>query len=392
MSRSIRLKKRARDIISSMTIDRSIGFNVGSSILNQTFDEFTGNWEYLHVFQGAYTNFIKELANGELLVSTQSKGRKSKLWLSDGYRRLDKPRWNMVLEAHSNVVKWVNWSIFCDNNLVLLIDYGGKAGMKYGDIKVVPDGDNARYAYMSLDYGKTWKKIFDLNEWVISNGYYTLDDRNNPQARGVHCHGIAYDKYWDRIWITFGDNSSLKGINSIGGTCYSDNLGRSWRSANWGKDSKENSPSNSVHQLVGIYPMKDCILFGTDCAPNGIHRIERSQGKSINEEYIFNVAYAYNNSLKLSHLCQSICQAHHLPDQYVYFGFSTEGQHGTSFVVATKNGFDFVLLWEAQIESRSGRGLRHITGPTRSGNIIITTSELESGKTQFYEVKVPALY
>lgn len=383
-------EKPGQEIMCVMTLDRTIGFNWGSSNLNMTYDDGE-TWELLRAFPGMQTTFVRELENGELLVGVNNSNLPAEAWLSSGFRKGGDVTWSKVLTAHSTYTNFASaWGVFDDGNMVLLIDYGGKAGVNYGSTPVVPDGENARYAYMSLDFGKTWKTIFDLNEWALSNGYATMDDQGQPQARGFHCHGIAYDKWWDRIWITFGDNTALAGMNSCGGTCYSDDFGKTWRAANWGKDSQHLSPTGSRHQNVGIWPMQDCILFGTDSSPNGVHRIERSQGKNIVGEYVINIAYAYSDEPMLTHLCQGIYQAINIPNQPVFFAFGAEGAIRKSFIVATRDGFDFKLVWESAEPNARGMGLRLIAGPTRQGNLVSRITDNIDGVVTNFQVIGPA--
>jgi hypothetical protein len=64
--------------------------------------------------------------------------------------------------------------------------------------------------YMSLDYGATWTKIFD-NSKVL---------RYDPDFR-CHNHGLLYDPYDSRIWVTVGDGAHYN-------TYYSDDWGSTW--------------------------------------------------------------------------------------------------------------------------------------------------------------------
>lgn len=42
---------------------------------------------------------------------------------------------------------------------------------------------------------------------------------------GVHLHGVAFDKYWNRIWLSHGD-----GAFGRNGLFYSDDFGKTWTS------------------------------------------------------------------------------------------------------------------------------------------------------------------
>lgn len=375
--------KSSADIIIAMGKDRTRGWSHTSTQLKETRDD-GATWTTLHTFSGASIEAVRELGDGELLVVTTAGDTYRTVWRTVGYGT-DNMTLEQCFKGHAPSVKFTQaWSIFVADNIVLINDYGPKAGFTWGSGEVpIAEGQNARYTRMSLDNGKTWKTIFDLNAWLTTNGYATT---------GCHLHGVAYDKWWDRLWITFGDNAY-----GIGGTVFSDDLGETWHWANQGNADKDNpalSPANSSHQVVGIRPMPTCILFGTDSAPNGIIKIDRVQGKKLTK-YKMEVAFSINDDTSGSHLCQGIWQ---FSDEHpVFFAFSSEFKASPSCIVATWDGDNFVKVWEDSINNPSGMGLRSVVGPTIRGNLIAAHNDRRvvskwseiKGKAPIYKLTTP---
>ncbi len=347
--------KSPKNIVVSMSRDRTRGWGYASNTLDETTDDGL-TWTNLYTFAGMSVEVVRELGDGELLVVTTDGATYRTVWKTQGYGTGDI---TMVecFKGHAPAVKFASaWSVFIQDNIVLVSDYGPKAGFTWGSgSEVIAEGDNARYSRMSLDNGKTWQTVFDLNAWLTANDYATT---------GCHLHGVAYDKWWDRLWITFGDNAY-----GIGGTVFSDDLGATWHWANEGKADKDNpalAPEGSACQVVGILPMKDCILFGTDTSPNGILKISRNQGKKTSK-YKMEIGFKINEDAP-SHLCQGIWQFS--DDHPAFFAFSSEFKSSPSCIIATWDGINFKKVWQDSINNPSGMGLRSVVGPTIRGNLI----------------------
>jgi len=113
---------------------------------------------------------------------------------------------------------------------VLIAEYGKKT---------VPG--NARNVYLSKDGGATFAVIFTGDELLE-----------------YHTHGVAYDQYMDRIWVSHGDGADNKGVE------FSDDFGTTWvHAADW--------------QPTLIIPMPKYVLFGSDDLPVGMYRWNREQ-------------------------------------------------------------------------------------------------------------------
>ena len=284
-------------------------------------------------------------------------------WVSSGYDPLDPSgtTWTKAagISDRARRIRFTgSWSISTHGPIILLAEYGPKQGQP----DVLP-GEHARYVYLSTDYGRTWSTIFDLDT-----------DVPHDAADGHHVHGVAWDPYWDRIWITWGDNDN--------GVAYSDDLGETWQVAYyWDK------PQGKM-QAVGIVPMERCILFGSDDTPNGVYRINRSEGKNAGA-YTLEVAYRINDSTSRTHLCH----APYLSSTGVaYFPFGMEDVAGYPCIAATRDGYTWETIWTSDYHTPAGRGLRRVLGPTIRGNLIATAND---GRDPGYGISIyraPAPY
>ena len=286
------------------------------------------------------------LPDGEIIVNTNGiDGGPQRIYRSKGadWGR-GEPTWEHVftfLAAGGPAHGW-SWSIY--ENIVLVAAYGSKDGV-----------DNARHVYLSTDMGRSFRMVHEL-----------------PNDAGIHQHGVAWDPYWDRIWLTFGDDKD--------GWKFSDDLGETWHFA------KYDDYASAPMQAVGIYPTKDAILFATDGHPNGLWRIPRSQGKHTGF-YEPEVAFKFNDQTQITHLCHAIYQRS--PDHPVLFGYGAETQAMPSRVIATHDGYEVCDVWEDTYISAAGRGLRSLVGPTARGNLIWEKQDAEHGGSGRFRYTVP---
>ena len=287
------------------------------------------------------------LPDGEIIVNTNGvDGSGQHVYRSKGadWGR-GEPTWEHVftlLSVNEGPAHGWSWSIY--ENIVLLAGYGSKTGV-----------DNARHVYLSTDMGRSFRMVHEL-----------------PNDAGIHQHGVAWDPVWDRIWLTFGDDKD--------GWKFSDDLGETWHFA------KYDDYASAPMQAVGIYPTKDAILFASDGSPNGLWRIPRSQGKHTGF-YEPEVAFAFNDQSRLTHLCHAIYQRS--PDHPVLFGYGAETQAMPSRVIATHDGYEVCDVWEDTFISEAGRGLRSLIGPTARGNLIWEKQDAEHGGSGRLRYTVP---
>lgn len=364
--------KLQSEIMVSMNRSRTRGWNCYSSTLKETQDEGT-TWKTIRTFVGEFVEAVLPLDNGELLVFAQINATAMrKVYRSTGYGT-GAPSWSVVLNGSNPMVKFASsWGLSVHDNIVLANEYGPKSGYTWsGGTQIIAEGKNARYTYLSLDYGKTWRRIFDLNDWLTRKGRST---------KGQHLHGVAWDPYWDRIWVNFGDNMSGAASNGI---VFSDDGGATWQEAHFF------SGTNGT-QTVGILPLPKCVLFAGDVNPSGLLRISRSQNKIRSGHYNLELAYDAPSSLGM-HLCQGICRVRWAGDNApAYFGFCPDVVSGPSFVIATYDGYNVAEVWRDSGPRPGGSGIRNVVGPTLRGNLIVASADGRvAGKWSEFKGKAP---
>jgi hypothetical protein len=296
-------------------------------------------WTVAHTFTDTVTPVIVScivLDNGEALVATKPVDNLTgfKVWLSDGFQAgPTTATWTQVHQgttpgAYPTPFSWSHWG-----PRVMVSEYGPKIASN-------GTGVNARYVWMSEDYGRTWKLIYDLGALI-----------------GRHVHGVCVDPYWDRLWITTGDDQNS--------TIYSDDLGAAWHTAEF------TSAVDGPNQVTSILAMPQCVLFGTDGTPNGVLRISRSQGKHTGA-YEMEVAYLHNDVQVITHVSQTVFRARRPGDDAPGVLYFAPGVNDApAFIVTTPDGYTFHKVWEDTIATPGGHN-GNAYGPTASGRLVIT--------------------
>lgn len=105
--------------------------------------------------------------------------------------------------------------------------------------------------WLSTDYGSMYTCIYDIAV------------NRNSAATNTHIHSVTYDQYESIIWIVVGDGLGMQSIE------YSMDMGATWNLAT--------SINQSAIQCTAIYPLPDCVLFGTDSRVVGVVRYNRPE-------------------------------------------------------------------------------------------------------------------
>lgn len=354
--------KPGSQVMSSMSKDRLRGWNSGSTAVSETRDD-GATWAQLtdkdgkNPFAGSQVESVRQLDNGELLISnTRGSTGRREVWVTQNLDNPSSRTFTKTLDARAPYIKFTSsWSQSDFGSIVLLNEYGPKTPDWSG--QPVSAGENARYTYLSTDYGKTWTIVFDLND-------YLTNVQKRSSLDGQHLHGVAWDEYWDRIWVSYGDNLSGNGSNGI---VYSDDLGATWQTAHY------YSGANPPHQVVGIQPMPKCVLFYGDMGPDVV-RINRTEGKGKAGGYA--TPTAFDSTAGGKHLCQGFTRVRRPGDDGpAIAAFSAEGAVAPPFAIATLDGYVFTEIWRDTVSSPSGMGSRSIVGPTLRGRVIIGSND-----------------
>jgi hypothetical protein len=291
-------------------------WNFNSTVFSSSIDG--GNtWRTVTTF-GSPVNGVRQLPSGELLVSLQISGAPGEVHRSNGYDRVTGTvsSWTKVLDCSANdVYIQGQWGMWIDPDVIILGEYGSKAG----------SGLNARYVYRSTDGGTTWDIIFDWN------------------GAGRHVHGVAYDKYRDRVWVTLGDSPNQ-------GVQYSDD---------WDQPTPTWTVLSSNTQPVGIWPMPDAVVFGTDDAANGVRRWRASDGDygiAVNVDPLAGT---------LTHIGGQLFRRSDSHPLLIPIG-PVPGQTGTSQLWITHDGLSYSRVW-IDVQETVGKSLDTSVGPGTDG-------------------------
>ena len=160
------------------------------------------------------------------------------------------------------------------NGLASIPRWGFQSVGKYGIVtEYVNTGGFKRsgLAYFTADNGETWEAVFDV-------GLHEFDCNIGEG----HIHGACIDKYWNKLFIICGDSEHTKGIyytdlfTQLSTRLDVDNVA-------WHRDLGEYPFYGTGYreQYITGFAMPDNVMFGTDCAPDGVFRMNRINADTI---------------------------------------------------------------------------------------------------------------
>jgi hypothetical protein len=270
---------------------------------------------------------IRQLGDGEVLVSTSSALQKSSGWPNS-------PTWSSVLSVTNGI--FLEWGVktYPGSNKCAASEYDGD----YLGSKV----------WISDDDGDTWTEVFSV-------------------AAGYHIHGVERDQWanW-RIFVCYhrGPGSDPnKPNNDENGTWYSDNGGTTWNrvpfQSEYTIDADEGGTSHPDPTTIDA--LERGVVFGSDHPPNGIWILPRVPNTNP-EWYIRPVLIHRDKSVSLSGVARKGVLG---SDGILYVGFnSISPQEG--YLDAT----DGVGAWTVYTTEEGGPS-PNPAGVTSSGKLIL---------------------
>lgn len=305
---------------------------------------------------------VRELDDGELIFSTErdtiDHTQNGRVFKTKGF---DKETGNidsydLKVETPSTEAKINNsWGITSYKNVVTLSEYGLRTE------------EGARRAWLSTDYGETFKVVFDQKETT------KLIEGAPTWTETAHMHTCSFDPYWNRIWIVTGDRP-----NSA--TYYSDDFGETWK---W-VDVQFN---NHTMQFTGIIALPNCVIFGSDRNPNGVFVYYRGN-KS--DTPVIQPLLLVNDSDVISHVFQLPFKRDWDSLSPVYFASPNAGDTSNkSICVATVDGKKAFILHENNSDEKFGGKCLVFLGETEQGNVIGTFFDDDISGYRIGKAKAP---
>ena len=285
---------------------------------------------------------LRKLDNGAILVACFD----GTLWLSDVNEA-------NFIKVHTYETPGSycspNFGLKVYGNIIIIGEYGGSS---------LPN--NPRRAYISDDYGKTWRKVF---EGLNINDY--------------HLHDVAYDVYENLLWACCGNLLSQRLFH------YSDDMGKTWNTI------ADNLPDPTITQII---PLPNCVLFGSDDQSVSVWRYDRNQRGQYNRSVKLTKAWGVRGSWSTSIPYITGSYVHQGADAFAVFGYVQNSLDVKlpSALYYTNNGYDFTCLWSTMhlpTASNSNVGVNHVYGMTDDGYLVASIRDVKNGN-EYWMLKV----
>lgn len=308
------------------------------------------------VFMARRIKYVFEMSNEECLIEIENGKRYSaNVAHHNLYRVLNVFSGDEITEGD------VELSLSFDVNNSRISAFDQVQEYKPGCIVLAPYGSKkSAKVYITHNYGKNWDLIFcadddNTTHYIKPKAKHLGDDNAYgvyPTAEllcaetpldwdatgneNVHIHGIAYDQWYERIWICTGDGGSLE--NNVTGIWWTDDEGYTWKRIG-GKDIIKT-------QIMGIIPMEQCVLFSSDGDGDGFWRWIRD-GK---DSYI-TIDNCYNYLGTRTHLVMVAGRSILAHNGYHLTSFAPDNAEQGDWkyaggIVATYDGFSFEKIYE----------------------------------------------
>ena len=306
-----------------------------------------------------YIKGVRETNDNELLISVEqdvtNHEENAKVFKTVGYNKNDGTleSTKKVIETPSPNAKFNNsWAFSIYENIITVSEYG------------LRDMTGARRAWLSKDHGDTFELVFDRPDLQNKIG-------NGPEwNERYHMHTTAFDPYWNRIWVVNGDAPQTSAY-------YSDDFGETWKFIE-GSDKT---------QYTGIIALPNCVIFGSDRAPNGLYVYYRGN-KDENPE--IEPLLLINDNATLTHVFQLPYKRSWESDTPVYFSVTrADGSENKNCLVATVDGKRGFILHENNLNDKFGGNCYAYLGPTEQGNIIGTFWDTDIKGFRLAKAKAP---
>lgn len=209
-----------------------------------------------------------------------------------------------------------------------------------------PQTDKATRVYFTADYGTTWTQVLDLVA-------------RYPGVANLHLHASAYDPWWDRLWVTYGDTGS--DAPGKQGLLYSDDHGQTWTTfdlaAEWA----------TYLQSTPIGVFADHLLLGSDNGP-GFVRHQRQGYRKLGPAQLL-TAQAGGTSGQM--IAMGIHRNRNQPGAPILASMVSVGSEGpVGSILASFDGLTYTELWKDATLVNNGLGVIGVFGPTASGAIV----------------------
>ncbi len=329
--------------------DRLTFYGGDTNTLRQSVNEGV-TWTLVNSsFPSGQINGLHETDDGEALVFISPTALPGRVYRSTGWSTSHTTAtWSLVLTATGGAVNnfGLNSATFGDDKLVAGTSKYGVIGC-YGT-QTPGSGDattSGRYVYFTEDYGATWSLVFDLYTW-------------SGNTAGMHVHSAAYDPWWDRLWVAWGDVQMNGKLDVV----YSDDHGTTWTQL----DALPSTYSAlGAMQSTTVLPRPDYILFGSD--PNqGLWMIPRKGYRVYGK---LSMVYMNSGGTANTSISTHLTSLRGISGMPVFHAWTTERTDMLAGFSVSYDGTTFQRVFD--YPQPSLKAVNVIFGPSVKGNLLI---------------------
>ena len=237
------------------------------------------------------------------------------------------------------------WGLSMYGNIVLIAGYdqgGRNACVYYSDdnfetYRLIFNGASED---IQVDVPNTPVGRYPRSESVIPKNSFSWNSTLNGN---VHVHGVAFDPYYNRIWVTTGDGGLQN--KRVTGIFYTDDIGVTWHFVSL----NNLYPFVNSTQLLSIIPLKNCVLFTSDGSGDGFFRYNRTGKK---ERVTIELVYQYfgNNEHECFTIPAGSCILAKQSGILTVFPYGTLRKDILDYtqcgIVFSPNGFSFERIYQ----------------------------------------------
>lgn len=210
-----------------------------------------------------------------------------------------------------------------------------------------PNATTAHRVFFTQDYGVTWPQVLDIYTFFGS-------------AVGLHVHGTCYDPWWDRIWVTFGDNQQNSPLTDI---LYSDDHGTTWTQMAPPPEWSGLAP----FQETTVFPTEDAIFFGADNGP-GMLRVSRAGYRKTGQIQILGQEVGHSSSQQV-HFCLN--RNRNQPGAPLFSGDSSVSAFRWPGISVVTDNLRISDAWiDPTLQNNGNKGVFSVMGPTYNGIVV----------------------
>lgn len=211
-------------------------------------------------------------------------GRSDRVLVSDDWWETTEVLYSF--DRHGDTNDYVQTVVVPDSGRVL-VGVGGRADKTTGRLELLDEEFEGSETVYEFEYGRTSNSmghaVYGEVVVVACYGRSDFEGGNHPNevilstdggesfelvleaelhtrdAPNLHIHDVEYDPYAERVWVAVGDGGNTQ-------IYWSDDLGGTWERIGEGGEAP---------MVTQVAAFEDCVVFGTDGAPEGIVRWER---------------------------------------------------------------------------------------------------------------------